>query len=373
MDHIVDLESCTLKKLKSTGRQIGHSAYCSVHEVEVDGVVCAAKRIFPMLIQSKNDREGTEKTKKKFVKECILMSKLHHPHILQFIGVYYPSAEDEWHSSCLTYGMTPGLPWLVMENLPYTLEETLLRRPNIPTCVKIAFLLDITKGLLYLHNRDIYHRNLTAETVSITSSMVAKIADFGVAKIFSCQSAAAHEYTPLPGSYMYMPPEADQERSDGGTASYGNTIDIFSFGVIVLFTITQTSPYNFLLLPPTYPDPENPRQHAKGRTEVERRKEHFEIAKRKAKCAEDNEMIELCQSCLLNDPRCRPNAEEMLETLTDIEKKIASNSAAEMWKMDKLELMTALKNQPKVFTYRYSILLYKLIALMYSGLSCNFA
>ena len=250
MDHIVDLESCTLKKVKSTGRQIGYSSYCSVHEVEVDSVVCAAKRIFPMLIQSKNDSEGTEKTKKKFVEECILMSKLHHPHILQFIGVYYPSAEDEWYSSCLTYGMTPGLPWLVMENLPFSLEETLLKRPNIPTCVKVSLLLDITKGLLYLHNRDIYHRNLTASNVSVTSSMVAKITDFGVAKIFSCQPAAMHEYTPLPGNYLYMPPEADQERS-GGSVSYGNTIDIFSFGVIILFTTTQTSPYDLLLLSAT--------------------------------------------------------------------------------------------------------------------------
>lgn len=340
----MDLESCTLKKLKSTGRQIGHSSYCSVHEVAVDGVVCAAKRIFPMLIQSKNDSEGTEKTKRNFVEECILMSKLHHPHILQFIGVYYPSAEDEWNSSCLTYGMTPGLPWLVMENLPYTLEEILLKRPCIPTCVKVSFLLDVTKGLLYLHNRDIYHRNLTAATVSITSSMVAKITDFGVAKIFSCQPA---DYTPLPGTYLYMPPEADQERSDGGAASYGNTIDIFSFGVIVLFVTTQTSPYDPLILPATYPDPDNP-NGVKGRTEVERRREHFDIARRNVKCAEVDQLIEMSKSCLLNNPKCRPNAEEILEKLIDVEKNIASSSAV-MWKMDKLEMMTSLRNQQKVF------------------------
>lgn len=354
MDHIVDLESCTLNKLKSTGSQIGHSSYCSIHEVEVDGVVCAAKRIFPMLIQSKNDSQGAEKTKKKFVEECILMSKLHHPHILQFIGVYYPSAEDECYSSCLTYGMTPGLPWLVMENLPYTLEDILPNRPNIPTCIKVSFLLDITKGLLYLHNRDIYHRNLTAGTVSITSSMVAKITDFGVAKIFSCHPATVHEYTPLPGNYLYMPPEADQERSDGGTASYRNTIDIFSFGVIILFTITQTSPYDLTLLPATYPDPGNP-GHVKGRTEVERRRHHFDIiAKRDVtdKCTEENRLlVELCQCCLLNEPKCRPNAEEMLEKLADIEKTSLASSSTEMWKMDKLELMMALQKVSNLRSY----------------------
>ena len=116
--------------------------------------------------------------------------------------------------------------------------------------------------------------------------------------------------------------------------------------MIILFTITQISPYDLLLLSATYSDPENP-WGVKGRTEVERRREHFDIAKRNVKCAEDNKLIELCQCCLLNDPKCRPNAEEILEKLTNIEKNLASNST-ELWKMDKLELMTTLKNKEKV-------------------------
>lgn len=228
-----------------------------------------------------------------------------------------------------------------MENLPYTLEDILRKRPNIPTCVKVSFLLDITKGLLYLHNRDVYHRNLTATNISISSSMVAKIADFGVAKIISQLSDIL---TPLPGSNFYMPPEADQK----GNASYGKAIDIFSFGVIILFAITQTSPHNdyFVLPPATYPDPENP-QGVRGRTEVERRREHFDIAEKNVKCAEDQQLIKLCQCCLENDQNRRPNAEELLEKLTDIEKNLASNSTG-IWKMDKLELMMALKDKQKV-------------------------
>ena len=351
MDHIADLESCTLKNVKSTGRQVGYSLYCSIHEVEVDGVVCAAKRIFPMMIQPK-DSDGTEKTRKKFVEECVLMSKLHHPHILQFIGIYYPPAENECH---LTYGMTSGLPWLVMENLPYTLEDTLLKRPNIPMCVKVSFLLDITKGLLYLHNRDIYHRNLTASNVSITSSMVAKIADFGVAKIISQLSDIL---TPLPAlvpdSYRYMPPEADQE----ATTSYGKAIDIFSFGVIILFALTQISPYDktLELLSATYPDPEKA-GGVKGRTEVERRREHFDIAERNVRSAEDQQLVKLCHCCLENDQNRRPNAEEMLEKLINIEKSLSTG----IWKMDKLELMKALEEtEQKVFHTHFNICSYML-------------
>ena len=342
----MDLKNCTLKNVKSTGRQIGHGSYCSIHEVEVDGVVCAAKRIFSALIKSKNDYDGPEKTQKRFVEECILMSKLHHPHVLQFIGVYFPSAEDEWqYSSCLTYGVTPGLPWLIMEHLPYTLEDILLKRPDIPTCVKVSFLLDITKGLLYLHNRDVYHRNLTASNVVVTSSMVAKIGDFGVAKIFN-QPSIIYQHTPMPGSYLYMPPEADQETSRG-TTLYGNTIDIFSFGVIVLFATTQVSPCD--LLPATYPDPHKP-ACVIGRTEKERRRNYFDIAESNVKSVEDRQLVELCQRCILNDPKRRPKAQEVLEKLTNIEKSLANSSSRStgIWKMDKLEMMMTLGDQQQV-------------------------
>ena len=367
------LEDWTLKNVQTNRRQIGNGAYGSVEEVEMDGVVCVAKRIHSILVYS-ND-EGVKRTRERFVQECIIMSKLRHPHIVQFLGVFFPSPEDQrrersfsisslsgsYSHSQLGGGggggvggpLSPppinptGLPWLIMEYLPYTLDHVLEKRPNIPMHVKVSLLLDITKGLLYLHNKEIYHRDLTARNVLITSSMVAKIADFGVARMFKTTvSNMAGALTTLPGNQLYMPPEADQERS-GGTALYGNTIDIFSFGVIVLFTITQMFPCN--LLPSTYPDPDRPGA-VRGRTEVERRGKYFEIAEGNSKTDENQRLIKLSQHCLQNDPGSRPKAEVVLEELTYFEKTLANrrlNGSTEIWKKDKLQLVELLDEKQK--------------------------
>ena len=142
-----------------------------------------------------------------------------------------------------------------------------------------------------------------------------------------------------------MPPEADHERSRGA-ASYGNNIDIFSFGVIILFTITQSFPCT--LLPFTYVDPNQPR-HVIGRTEVERRSRYFEIAEEKAKSEEDRRLIKLSQLCFQNDPRSRPNTKVVLEELLHIEQSQGPSKIAEIWKKDKLELVMILEEKQREF------------------------
>lgn len=363
------LRDYSLKNVQTNRRQIGHGAYGSVEEVEVEGMVCAAKRIYPVLINSNYDRDGVKRTRDKFVEECIMMSRLRHPHIVQFLGVFFPSAEDQRRersfslsfSASFTHlsppdsppaapmpsATTPGLPWLVMEYLPYTLDHILEKRQGIPLNVKVSFLLDIAKGLLYLHNNRIIHRDLTARNVLITSSMVAKIADFGVARMFN-PSVLCSALTTQPGNNLYMPPEADQERSRGQLL-YDSTIDIFSFGVIILFTITQLFPQK--LLASTYPDPSRPGAVI-GRTEIERRAEYFEIAERDSKTEEDLRLIKLCQHCLQNDPKSRPKAEVILEELTYLEKSISNrkrDSYIELWKSDKLQLVTSLEQKERAF------------------------
>ena len=61
-----------------------------------------------------------------FVEECKLMSQLHHPHIVQFLGVAY----------------LPGspIPVLLMEKLQTSLDNLLETSPNIPLDVKVHLL-----------------------------------------------------------------------------------------------------------------------------------------------------------------------------------------------------------------------------------------
>ena len=148
-----------------------------------------------------------------YLKECQLKSNLHHPNIAQFMG--------------LVFLLDHPLPLLVIEQLEESLDDLLKTVPHIPLILKRSILEDVARGLQYLHeyNPQIIHGDLTAKNVLLTSSLAAKINDFGSAHIMSLKPDHLS---------MYMPPEASIEASD-----YGSSFDIFSFGHLTLVTLTQ--------------------------------------------------------------------------------------------------------------------------------------
>ena len=153
------------------------------------------------------------------------MSDLRHPNITLFLGVcFLPNCQ---------------LPVLLMERLDGSLDDLLETVPNIPLAAKQSILEDIARGLLYLHKHSsqIVHRDLTAKNVLLTSSLVAKITDFGNSRIVNLQPGQlARTLSRLPGTLVYMPPEALSVSSH-----YGPSLDIFSFGHLALFTLAQVS------------------------------------------------------------------------------------------------------------------------------------
>ena len=152
-----------------------------------------------------------------------VMAELRHPHIVQFLGL------------CFLDGS--ALPVLVMERLDSSLDELLEGVPGLPLALKRSLLADVARGLLYLHTRNppVVHRDLSARNVLLTSSLVAKISDLGNARIVNLQPGQlARTLTRLPGTISYMPPEVFTDGSQ-----YGPRLDIFSFGHLTLFTLTQ--------------------------------------------------------------------------------------------------------------------------------------
>ena len=313
---ILDLASFVVPNVRPIGRELGKGAYGSVEEVEIPGAVCAAKKIHTEFL-SIGSREDIEHILSKFASECRLMSKLRHPHIVQFLGVCY----------------LPGtsLPSLVMECLDTNLHELLETTPNLPLTVKNSILLDTARGLLYLHSQSppIIHRDLTARNVLLNSAMVAKIADLGVARIVNLQPDQLATMTQGPGNIVYMPPEAMGEHTQ-----YNSSLDIFSFGNIALFTLTQ----EFIgpkLKAATYTDPTS--RKIIGLSEIERREHGFCILYRDL--GKDNALAKLTQDCLQNHPADRPSAADLVERI----KKISSD----MESPSKLELMKQLSSKEK--------------------------
>ena len=217
---------------------ISHGAYGVIYKVWVNGVPCIAKRIHDIFLGAGGfeaiDERQMEAIVKKFRLECVTLSKLRHPNIVQFLGVHY--GNDPVSYTDLT---------LVMELMHTDLETCLLRGNRgmpMPTCMKHAILLDVSFALQYLHTRKpraVCHRDLTARNVLLTADMRAKLGDFGVSKALlpSRMSQLGELTTLVPGNPVYMPPESKQVG-----AHYDTALDIYSLGILCICTITEEFP-----------------------------------------------------------------------------------------------------------------------------------
>ena len=327
------LRPFVLSDVQLTGTEIGGGAYGKVEGV-VFPVGAAAKTIYDFLREAKAATE--------FVKECQLMSTLRHPNIVQFLGVaFFPGSR---------------LPALVMERLLTSLHDLLAPDTLLPSgavnplsffsmALKSSVLHNVACGLAYLHERSppVIHRDLSARNVLLDSEMVAKIADLGVARIVPRVRAAA-TMTRGPGALVYMPPEAfAPTRSNAEKSKYDASIDVFSLGVITIFTIGGVFPCD--PLEPTYEDESTGLLVA--RTELQRRSEYMRyVNKQLCSCGQlhgDHPLIQLIQQCLQNKSSKRPGIHEVLHLLEEARAGVRDGES----ERNKRELVRALQTQPR--------------------------
>ena len=108
----------------------------------------------------------------------------------------------------------------------------------IPYHIQVNICHDITLTLLFLHSNDIIYRDLSSNNVLLISNIRAKLTDFGMARLGDLNLHATRiTNTMCPGTDVYMPPEAVQDK-----LMYTEKIACFSFGVIIVQTLTREFP-----------------------------------------------------------------------------------------------------------------------------------
>ena len=335
-----ELRPFVLSNVRLTGTRIGGGAYGKVEEIVMGA---AAKTIYDFL-QEGDDATAAElpKAVTEFVRECQLMSTLRHPNIVQFLGVaFFPGSR---------------LPALVMERLLTSLHDLLAPDTPPPSgtvtplsffsmALKCSVLHNVACGLAYLHERSppVIHRDLSARNVLLDSEMVAKIADLGVARIVPRVRAAA-TMTKGPGASVYMPPEASAPaKSNTQMSKYDASIDVFSLGVVTIFTIGGVFPCD--PLESTYFNDDTGLVIA--RTELQRRSEYMRyVNEQLSACGQlrgDHPLIRLIQQCLHNGPHKRPSIREVLRLLEEARAGVADEES----ERNKRELVRALQTQPR--------------------------
>ena len=221
----------------------------------------------------------------KFSDEVVLHSQQRHPSIVQLMGVYYPPRSQ--------------LPMLIMEYLPFSLTQC-LEKEELPLQLKYCILLDVAKGVCYLHGKHppIVHRDLTANNVLLTSSYTAKISDLGVSRL--ADTFKKQQLTTAPGNAMVMPPEALVDKP-----VYDHKLDVFSYGCLIIHVLTGQ-----------FPEPTN--QFVPGKIKIFYTKvsEWDRRVKYVQQIPKENGLLPLAKRCL-NDFAGRP---EMIECCKCVER-----------------------------------------------------
>ena len=286
----IPLQDCIINNIRF-GEQIGRGANGRILEARWEGITVAVKDIHSIFMYV-SEREFLS-FKRSFMRECEQSSRLRHPNIVRFFGIYYPP--------------NARVPSLVMERLHCSLTKLLEDNPDITIGRKLSIICDVARGLRYLHARapPIIHRDLSSNNVLISKRMEGKIGDLGTARLVDTSKQS--QMTKAPDTVVFMPPEALE---DSLVIRYGKELDVFSFGCVMLHTLSHQWPTP---LPAVVTDPETGLVKG-GRSEVERRSNCFDRIDRRIA----DVSTPLIENCLNNLPKKRTSIMRVCEQLEDL-------------------------------------------------------
>ncbi|GJY38190.1 cysteine-rich receptor-like protein kinase 15 [Tanacetum coccineum] len=197
----------------SENNKLGKGGFGLVYKGKLqNGHEIAVKRL------SRNSGQGDLE----FKNEVLLLARLQHRNLVRLLGF------------CLE-GSERLLMYEFVQNA--SLDQFIFnpaKRVTLDWERRYNIIRGVARGLLYLHEDSrlkIIHRDLKASNVLLDAQMNAKIADFGMARLFTPDKTHG-DTSRIVGTYGYMAPEYATR------GKFSVKSDVFSFGVLVLEIVT---------------------------------------------------------------------------------------------------------------------------------------
>lgn len=166
---------------------------------------------------------GNGAEKYQVLNEIKKVIRFEHPNLCKYYDVAVLNSKN-------VVGETETIEVGIMEYLDAGDFKTYLK--NNPHHVD-KLLMDVLKGLSYLHKKGIVHRDLKPQNIIIKivdDEPVAKITDFGISKLISSDD---NNSSALIGTIEYMAPEQFNPKKYGIGGRITTNLDLWSFGLLV--------------------------------------------------------------------------------------------------------------------------------------------
>lgn len=198
---------------------VGEGSFGTTYRGEYRGTDVAVKVI-------KYQKEITKRMVADFKKETDMLEKLRNPCIIGFIGAVH----------------TPGSFAIVTEFAEYGSLSSVIKSRLLGYPQKLKVLLDIAKGMRYLHKSGIIHRDLKPDNVlvvslEVSSSVMCKLSDFGSTRDVNKFSPEL-VLTRGVGTPIFMAPELIAGKND-----YEMSADVYSFAMTMVNVISDKLPF----------------------------------------------------------------------------------------------------------------------------------
>ena len=196
-----------------------------VKSVIGEGAMSSVKLVVKNEEFAMKELKGSDyKSVKRFLTEGEVMFILRHPCVLDIVAVNYG---DDSHP-----------PSLILKLEPTSLESAIAKK-TLEDIDKCRITVEIVLGMRYIHRHNYMHRDLKPSNILLSKDCHARISDFGLAKEESFEISQTKEV----GTLRFMAPELFNEEEDEEEAvKYTNKIDVYSFGITLIYIVTGSYP-----------------------------------------------------------------------------------------------------------------------------------